>query len=106
MLWRYGLVVAIFAIGFKVEGLAGGTMAVVIFGFFAIMFYTACDAWATIRNEVARGRVTNEDHSQTLHVHTGESMPGEPTSREWGAIVEVARRYENNNRQRGIQNGY
>jgi hypothetical protein len=93
MWFRWIIVLGVFALGYKSAGWAGGVMALVVFGFLAVFFYTACDAWSTITQSMNRPRITNEDHSQNLHVHNGSTMPGQPTSQEWAGIVEVGRQH-------------
>lgn len=89
---RWLVVVGVFLLGVKADGFAGGICAFVVFGISCILFYTACDAWSALKEGMSRPRITHQDHSQNLHVHTGESMPGQPTEVEWAAIVEVGRR--------------
>lgn len=95
---RYAIIGLVFLIGLKAEGISGGFMAVVIFGIMLVCFYTACDAWESVKGAVGPRQQT-EITEQHLHVHTGETMPGQPTSQEWAGIVEVGR--QNYNRQRG-----
>ena len=102
---RWGVVIGVFVLGWKSMGWEGGVMALVIFGFLCIFFYTACDAWGAIKSELGRPRITNEDHSQNVHIHS--ATPGQPTSQEWAAIVEVGRReLQQQSRQKGISRGY
>jgi len=102
MIYRWLVLVGILAVGVRSGGFVGGITALIVFGIFCITFYTACDAWGAITGAMNRPRISVEDHSQQVHVHTGESRPGQPTEIEWAAVVEVARQH----RPKGIQGGY
>jgi hypothetical protein len=101
---RLAIVAAVVLLGAKEGGFGGAICAFTVFGIFSILFYTACDAWGALKEGMSRPRITHQDHSQNLHVHTGQSMPGEPTEREWAALIEVGRRQIE--RPKGISNGY
>ena len=91
MLWRYGVVIGVIAVGVKAEGVAGGFMAFVIFGIAMCFIYTLIDGWNRLREGMSRQQITIEDHSQNLHLNT---MPGQPTDQEWAAITEIHRQIE------------
>lgn len=97
--FRYAIVIGVALLGAHAQGFAGAIMALVIFGVLACAFYTATDAWSSAKQAFSKPRITNEDNSQTLHVHTGESMPGQNI--DWPAVVEVGRQ----TRQKGNYNG-